>query len=120
MMIKTLLCVLACSAPLASLAEPPKISNSIIVDDEGMTLYVFDRDTMPGKSACTGTCSATWPAALADSYDKPSGEWGFIASAQGKHQWTFKGHPLYRFSGDKKPGQKNGDGAGGIWHIAKP
>ena len=118
-MIKTFLCVLACTAPLAAFAEPPKISNNMIVDDDGMTLYTFDRDTVPGKSACTGNCAATWPAALADSYDKPTGEWGFIA-AQGGHQWTYKGHPLYRFSGDKKAGQKTGDGVAGVWHIAKP
>ncbi|KAF7958265.1 COG4315 family predicted lipoprotein [Cupriavidus basilensis] len=119
-MIKTLLCVLACTVSLAALAEPPKIASGIVADGDGMTLYTFDRDTVPGKSACTGSCSANWPAALADSNDKPSGEWGLIAADQDRHQWTYKGRPLYRFSGDKQPGQKNGDGFGGVWHIVKP
>lgn len=119
-MIKTLLCVLACAASTASFAEPPKVQGGMIVDDEGMTLYTFDKDTTPGSSACTGGCMSLWPAAIADSYDKASGEWGLMPAADGKHQWTYKGHPLYRFSGDKAAGQKNGDGFRGVWHIARP
>lgn len=119
-MIKTWLCVVACAVSTASFAEPPKIANGMVVDDEGMTLYTFDKDTTPGKSACTGGCVAKWPAALADAYDKPSGQWGLIATADGKHQWTYEGHPLYRFAGDKMTGEKNGDGFAGVWHVAKP
>ena len=119
-MIKTLLCVVACAVSTASFAEPPKIANGMVVDDEGMTLYTFDKDTTPGKSACTGGCVAKWPAALADAYDQPSGQWGLIAAADGKHQWTYEGHPLYRFAGDKMAGDKNGDGFAGVWHVAKP
>ncbi|CAB3808355.1 hypothetical protein LMG28688_06739 [Paraburkholderia caffeinitolerans] len=118
---KTLLCIMACALPVASsFAETPKISNGMVVDDDGMTLYAFDKDTVPGKSACVGACAALWPAAVADSYDKTSGDWGFIAAGEGKHQWTYKGRPLYRFANDKQPGQMNGDGFKGIWHIVKP
>lgn len=117
---KTLLCLFACAVSTASFAEPPKVQGGMIVDDEGMTLYTFDKDTTAGSSACTGGCAGIWPAALADSYDKPAGDWGLIGAAQGKHQWTYKGHPLYRFSGDKAAGQKNGDGVKGIWHVARP
>ncbi|AJY38610.1 hypothetical protein I6G56_22885 [Burkholderia humptydooensis] len=119
-MIKILLIAIACAVPAAALAEPPKESNGMVVDDDGMTLYTFDRDTMPGQSACKGGCTANWPAALADAYDRPGGGLGFIAAAGGKRQWTYKGHPLYRFSGDTKPGQHNGDGFGGMWHVARP
>ncbi|AOJ04580.1 MULTISPECIES: COG4315 family predicted lipoprotein [Burkholderia] len=119
-MIKILLVAIACAAPAAALAEPPRASNGMVVDGGGMTLYTLDRDTMPGKSVCVGGCAANWPAALADPYDKPGGDLGLIATEGGKHQWTYKGHPLYRFSGDKQPGQRNGDGFGGMWHVAKP
>ncbi|WP_053293296.1 COG4315 family predicted lipoprotein [Burkholderia pseudomallei] len=119
-MIRNVLIALVCAAPVAALAEPPKAAGGMIVDDDGMTLYTFDRDTMPGKSACTGGCTANWPAALADAYDKPGSDLGFIAAAGGKHQWTYKGRPLYRFSGDAKPGQHTGDGFGGMWHVARP
>ena len=119
-MLKTMLCIMACSLSASAFAEPPKVANGMVVDDEGMTLYRFDRDTVEGQSACSGGCATLWPAALADSYDKPSGEWGVMATAQGKRQWTYEGHPLYRFSGDKKPGETNGDGFRGVWHVAKP
>lgn len=119
-MIKTLLCIAVCAVSATSFAEPPKIANGMVIDDDGMTLYTFDQDTMQGKSACTGKCATMWPAALADSYDKASGEWGLIAAAQGAKQWTYKEHPLYRFSGDKKSGETNGEGFGGRWHVARP
>jgi len=32
-------------------AEPPRAGDGKLVDDDHMTLYVFDRDA-PGKSAC--------------------------------------------------------------------
>lgn len=119
-MLKTLVCVLACAVPIASLAEPPKVSNGAIVDDEGMTLYTFDKDTTPNQSACAGACTTLWPAALADSYDKSAGDWQLMKAAGGKQQWTYKGRPLYRFAQDKRPGDKGGDGFKGVWHLAKP
>jgi predicted lipoprotein with Yx(FWY)xxD motif len=119
-MIRILLCAVACAVPLTSFAEAPKVSNGMVVDDDGMTLYTFDKDTMPGKSACTGNCATMWPAAVADPYDKASGDWSLIASADGKHQWGYKGRPLYRFAKDKQPGQMNGDGLNGMWHTVKP
>ncbi|TKC89204.1 hypothetical protein FAZ69_09550 [Trinickia terrae] len=119
-MIKTLLCVAICSIPAVSFAEPPKMANGMMVDDDGMTLYMFDKDTVPGKSACTGGCTTMWPAATADSYDKASGDLSFIPTADGKNQWAFKGHPLYRFAKDTKPGEMHGDGFKGMWHVVKP
>ena len=32
-------------------------------------------------------------------------------------QSTYDGKPLYFYSGDKKKGDKTGDGIGGVWHI---
>ena len=41
----------------------------------------------------------------------------------GKAQVTYNGHPLYRFSGDQKPGDTNGQGVsafGGLWYAVSP
>ncbi|MEO8186844.1 MAG: hypothetical protein ABI580_05700, partial [Burkholderiaceae bacterium] len=38
----------------------------------------------------------------------------------GAKQWAYKGQPLYQWANDKKPGDKTGDGVGGVWKIAKP
>jgi predicted lipoprotein with Yx(FWY)xxD motif len=119
-MIKTFLFIVACAMPIASLAEAPKIMHGMLVDEDGKTLYTFDKDTVPGKSACTGNCATTWPAAAADSYDKASGDWSLVSTADGKRQWAYKGHPLYRYAADKNPGDTKGDGFKGMWHAAKP
>ncbi|HEV3105876.1 MAG TPA: hypothetical protein VGZ01_09320 [Trinickia sp.] len=119
-MIKTLACIVACAFPIASFAEAPKLSNGMFVDAQGMTLYTFDKDTVPGQSACTGGCAAIWPAATADSTDKADGDWSFVTTADGKKQWAYEGHPLYRYSKDTAPGQTGGNGFKNMWHVAKP
>src|SRR6202012_3603920 len=81
-----------------TLADPPKVDNGRFVNADGMTLYTFDRDTKPGASACTGGCMSNWPAATATPMDKPSGDWTLIPSADGRQQWAYKGHPLYRYA----------------------
>ena len=35
----------------------------------------------------------------------------------GRLQSTYDGKPLYFYAGDKKKGDKTGDGIGGVWHI---
>lgn len=70
---KTMLFTIALTAAIArpAAAEPPQAGNGKLVDEDHMTLYVFDHDA-PGKSTCNGTCAANWPPALADAYDKAS------------------------------------------------
>ena len=102
----------------AHVAETAK--GKTLVDAKGMTLYTFDKDTTPGVSACTGGCMSNWPAATASPTDKPSGDWTLLPSADGKQQWAYKGHPLYRYAADKQAGDTKGDGFKEVWHIAKP
>ncbi|PRG25902.1 COG4315 family predicted lipoprotein [Burkholderia multivorans] len=118
---KTMLFAVALTAAIArpAAAEPPQVGDGKLVDDEHMTLYVFDRDA-PGKSACTGTCAANWQPALADAYDKPSGALSVVARDDGKVQWAYNGRPLYRWKMDRKAGDAGGDGVGGVWHVAHP
>ena len=47
------------------------------------------------------------------------GDYTIITRADGARQWAFKGMPLYYFAKDAKPGDKNGDGAGGVWRVAR-
>jgi hypothetical protein len=35
-------------------------------------------------------------------------------------QWTWNNKPLHLFAGDAQPGDKAGDGSGGVCHIVKP
>ena len=76
-MTRILLCAMACLLPIAVFAEAPKMANGMVVDDDGMTLYTFDKDS-EGKSACNGSCADNWPALFASDTDKGSGDWSIV------------------------------------------
>jgi len=94
--------------------------NGMLMDSKGMTLYTFDNDKEPNKSACAGNCLMNWPALKAEASDKNIGDFTVITRDDGTRQWAYKGKPLYYFAMDKAAGDKNGDGRGMVWHIAKP
>lgn len=98
-----------------SVLAQPVARNGVLTDSAGRTLYIFDKDT-PGKSNCTGGCLTVWPAFVAKLGAKTEGDVDLVAS-QGVQQWAFKGKPLYYFAGDANPGDRNGDGSGGSWHV---
>ena len=99
----------------------------VLVDSEGRTLYAFSGDS-GGTSACEGACAKAWPPLL-DETGRPqpsngtaAARLGTITRPDGSHQVTYAGHPLYSFSGDKQPGEANGEGQsafGGTWSALK-
>ena len=99
----------------------------IIVDGRGRTLYLFEKDKR-GRSACYGACASFWPPLL--TRDKPSAVRGAKASLlgvtrrrDGRKQFTYAGHPLYRFLEDTRPGQTKGEGSqafGAGWDALSP
>jgi predicted lipoprotein with Yx(FWY)xxD motif len=100
-----------------------KVGN-ILVDSQGRTLYLFERDSGT-KSACTAACAVEWPPLRATG--KPTVGGGANASvvatsarSDGKPQVTYNGHPVYLFSADQKAGDTNGQGVnafGGLWYV---
>lgn len=109
----------------AALTTADSSLGEIVVDGEGMTVYVFDKDTQgAAASACAGECIANWPAVVADS-DEPvvegvTGEVGTIGAADGSKQLTLDGWPLYTFAGDSAAGDVNGQGVNGVWWVVGP
>jgi len=102
-----------------NLYAQPVLQGGVLTDPAGKTLYVFDKD-QPDKSNCTGACLQAWPAyTAAVSGTSPLPEVGRLP-ASGAQQWTWKQRPLYYFAGDAQPGERAGDGSGGVWHIVKP
>jgi len=114
-------------APAESQAAVATTESSLgqtLVDAEGRTLYAFTKDK-GGKSSCYGDCEATWPALTVQG--SPSAGDGVEASLlatsdrkDGSAQVTYKGMPLYHFSGDQQPGDTNGQGVGGLWFAVTP
>ncbi len=88
----------------------------------GMTLYVFDSDGKAGGgSSCYDRCAATWPPFSAGADEKPNGDWTVVKRTDGAQQWAYKGRPLYTYTKDTAPGQRNGNSFNGNqWHVAQP
>jgi len=123
-----LLVLTAVVSSLALAADSVGIKNkdgigSYLADGKGLTLYTFMKDS-PGKSACAGPCVGLWPPFFTDTVAVPASldakNFGTITRDDGKKQTTYKGMPLYYFSGDGGAGETKGDGVKGIWNAAKP
>jgi len=107
------------SAAVAQTA-PAKYENGMLVGQNGMTLYTFDKDPAGAvKSVCNGPCAGNWPPLAAASDAQPSGDYAIITRDDGAKQWAFKGKPLYFWVKDQKPGDKTGDAFNGVWHAVK-
>lgn len=114
--------ILAVTAASAFAAEPAKMMDTkmgkVLVNEKSMTLYTFDKDAK-GKSNCDKDCLKMWPAFHTDGKAKAAGEWSIVKASDGKDMWAYSGKPLYSYSKDMKSGDTNGDGVGGVWHMAK-
>jgi predicted lipoprotein with Yx(FWY)xxD motif len=94
---------------------------TVLVDSEGMTVYLFTPDKGT-ESTCYGGCESAWPPVVAEG--KPSAGEGATSSAlgttkrkDGTMQVTYEGHPVYTFSGDSSPGEANGQEDDGVWFV---
>jgi predicted lipoprotein with Yx(FWY)xxD motif len=95
---------------------------TILVDGDGMTLYLFDEDE-PGTSTCHDGCAGTWPPLIGEataSADADAGLLGTTERDDGSLQVTYDGMPLYHYAPDQEPGQIEGQGVGGIWWVVSP
>ena len=96
---------------------------TVISDNFGDVVYFFTRD-VAGESNCSGECVENWPVLTGDLLDSGSGldpaDFGSIQRTDGVRQTTYKGWPLYYYSGDNNPTVVNGDGVGGVWYVANP
>jgi predicted lipoprotein with Yx(FWY)xxD motif len=119
--VSTGIALIAAAFSFAALAQGTKTMDGALADAKGMTLYTFDKDTAGnGKSVCNGPCATSWPPLAATATDKVTGDYTIVTRDDGAKQWAYKGKPLYLWINDKKPGDKTGDGVGGVWKIAKP
>jgi predicted lipoprotein with Yx(FWY)xxD motif len=96
---------------------------TVVVDVAGLTLYRSDKDSArPPRSRCTGSCTLLWKPAVATDADLPvtgidSTLVGTITRADGTHQLTLAGWPVYRFAKDRRPGDVKGQCKGKFFAI---
>lgn len=115
------------STNAAGIAVTSSSLGRILVNGQGRTLYLFEKDT--GKaSTCYDACATAWPPVTTSG--APVARTGVVASKlgttkrrDGTLQVTDNGHPLYMYSGDAKSGQTNGQGLdefGAEWYALSP
>jgi predicted lipoprotein with Yx(FWY)xxD motif len=100
-----------------------KLRVAILVDPRGMTLY-HPITEKARKPSCVGVCARLWPplvlprgATLAAGTGVNRQRLRTIRRADGRLQLTYAGLALYRYSGDRKPGDTTGQGVGKIWYA---
>jgi predicted lipoprotein with Yx(FWY)xxD motif len=104
----------------ASIGVETTSLGDILVDTEGMTLYVTLNDTA-GVPTCVDACAQAWPPFVADAVEPPApfdtADFDQVPLSDGSFQIVYKGRPLYRFAGDSAPGETNGQGLNGVWYV---
>jgi predicted lipoprotein with Yx(FWY)xxD motif len=95
---------------------------TILVNSQGMTLYHLSGE-QNGKFICTSSaCLGVWHPLVSSSSGTPSSEVGSLGTVkrpEGTMQVTYKGTPLYTFTGDQQPGETKGQGIKdvGTWSV---
>jgi predicted lipoprotein with Yx(FWY)xxD motif len=100
----------------------------ILVDGQGITLYLFETDKQGSPSRCYDICAIQWPplllpkgvAAPAAGPGVQARLLGTAPRTDGTTQITYNGWPLYYWPPDKRPGKATGQAltnAGGVWYV---
>lgn len=107
---------------VAKEADNSTLGKTVLTTVGGRTLYSLSAEH-GGRFVCTTPgCLAAWRPLLIARGVKPRGpvKLGAIVRPDGRRQVTYRGRPLYRFSGDVRKGEVNGEGIRdvGTWHAA--
>jgi predicted lipoprotein with Yx(FWY)xxD motif len=98
----------------------------VLVDGTGYTLYAFTSDTTGTPTCIDPACTTTWKPvtgtgiAVSNDAGASTGLFKLVPRPDGTTQLSVAGHPVYRYSGDTKPGDTNGQGVGDQWHALNP
>jgi predicted lipoprotein with Yx(FWY)xxD motif len=95
---------------------------TILVDGDGMTLYLFTNDS-PDTSVCEGDCLVAWPplegeATAGEGVDESL--LGSFERSDGSTQASYNGWPLYYWAQDTEPGDVTGQGVNDVWWVVSP
>ena len=107
-----------------SLAQNATIGKQVLVDDKGLTLYVWDNDTTAGTSTCDANaqCIQAWPplyVAGTPTYGEglSAAMFSEITAPNGEKQLAVNGKPLYHWMSDAAPGDAKGQNINGFYVV---
>jgi predicted lipoprotein with Yx(FWY)xxD motif len=111
------------AAAMVSVGNDAKLG-SFLLDDKGMTLYLFTKDT-PNTSNCYDKCATAWPPLLTTGAPMAgtgvdATKLGTTTRKDGSMQVTYNGWPLYYYVKDAKPGDVTGQDVGSVWYVISP
>jgi predicted lipoprotein with Yx(FWY)xxD motif len=116
---------LAGTAPLLKPRAIPALSETIVVNSRGRTVYELQPETVHHLLCARSDCTIVWPIVAAPATGKLSagpgvkGRLGRLRRGK-RFQLTLDGRPLYTFLGDTGRGQTHGDNIesfNGKWHV---
>jgi predicted lipoprotein with Yx(FWY)xxD motif len=104
---------------------------TVLVDGQGLTVYMYGTDVRGGPSRCYDICAVQWPpVVLKPGVTRPvagpgidAALLGTTARTDGTTQVTYNGWPLYLWPPDRAPGKATGQAltnAGGLWYVLSP
>jgi predicted lipoprotein with Yx(FWY)xxD motif len=114
------------AAATVDVADNSKLGQ-ILVDAQGRTLYLFEKDESD-ESYCSGKCAKVWPpyttkGGLKAGTGVDGAKLGTVKRDDGTTQVTYNGSPLYLYVSDKKAGDAGGnelDQFGAEWYALRP
>lgn len=102
-------------------AESAALGKTILVSKAGRTLYSLSAETH-GRFICTAACLTQWKPLVVPRGTTPTGAAKLATTRRpdGRFQVTYRGLPLYTFSGDHARGDVSGNGFKdvGTWKVA--
>ena len=96
----------------------------ILVDGDGMTLYMYTKDG-PDQSTCSGKCFTAWPPLNTQGHPTlgagvDASLIGTTKATDGSEMVTYNKMPLYLYAKDQKAGDTTGQGVGSVWYVVSP
>ena len=112
----------AATKRVVKVAQNETLGHKVLTNIRGRTLYSLSAEKN-GTFICTdAACLSIWKPLTVPAGTKPIGpvHLGTILRPDGRTQVTYRGLPLYRFTGDTRPGDASGEGIRdvGVWHAA--
>ncbi len=107
---------------VVKLEQNQTLGHRVLTTTRGRTLYSLSAEKNGTFICADPACLSIWKPLTVPAGVKPTGpvHLGTITRPDGRTQVTYRGLPLYRFTGDTRPGDASGEGIRdvGVWHAA--